>query len=394
MMKKKIIIIGVIVLLLGAGAIYYYNFSIKADEENTADTLTRTVFVKEGDISETFFADGQVQSQLKVDVTAEISSRIDEVLIEPGDKVTSGDTLFILDNEDLEINENKMKNELERIKIKLEEQKANLAAQKDEVAKTEKLYKKEAATEKELSDARLKLETLKREVALMQREVENAEFGLESARLNYEKSFITSFISGVVTSVNVNSENLVNSNTVLARVIDMNPLDVKVYVDEIDYNKLKSDQQATIRVDTYEDKEFTGKVYYISEEGLNEQGVITFPTYIEVDNQELSLKPGMTAEAELVVIEKNNVLLIPTEAIKRENNRKYVEIKIDDEIEKRTIETGISSGGYTEIKEGLQKMDRVVVTMKSQVNPYTDNSSDQSSSKGLGSFMPSIFGGQ
>ncbi len=395
-MQKKYLIIISLIVLLGFGGFYYFSHSSTEAVEVTntgSETLSRTVFVRQGEIAETFFADGQVEAKNRVDIKPELSNAtIKEVLVEPGQQVVAGQKLFLLDDRELALKVAEAQNALEIAKTRLEQSQASLKVQEDEVLKLGKLYKQKAVIRDQLDGAKIKLETQKNDLKLAQREVEKAEYGLQTAQINQEKAIITSPIEGVITSVNVGVGNVVNET--VASVIKMNPLDVKVYVDEIDFNKLKLGQQAVIRVDAYQDREFKGNVYYISQEGLNQSGVISFPAYIEVENQDLSLKPGMTAEAELVLAKKDDTLLVPTDAIKTSSGKKYVEVLVDGQKEERTIKTGINSGGYTEVLQGLQKMERVVVTMESRVNPYTGSTNQESSSsRGIGSFMPSIFGG-
>lgn len=496
-MKKKHVILGASVLLIGT-ALYYFTTVSQATREVSAgpDVLTRTVFVKKGEISQTSFADGSVMARVESEVRSELTGRLQETLVSPGDEVKAGQRLFILDARDLEIKvaeaqtslavaqtrfekiqddlalrerqlEAKINQaeanlisanaklaglrsgpepeEVEQFRSQLRQAETNLQAQKDEVGRLERLLAQDAVSKQQVVEAKLKLATLdeqhisaneklnlllkgpntediaaseavvrqvqsdleslmlekelsqtanEREIYLARQDVQKAELGLRTAKLNYEKAEITAPVGGVVTAVNAASGNLVSTNSTLARVVQMQPIDVQVLLDEIDFSQVAVGQEAIVRVDAYQDREYRGRVYYVSQEGVNQNGVTAFPVYIEVENGDLSLKPGMTAEAEIVVVKKESALLVPAEAIQNTGNQKVVELMVDGEKTKKAIRTGITSGGMTEVLDGLKERDRVVITMQAKVNPYTGAAAGQTSSGGgMGSLVPNIFGG-
>ena len=183
---------------------------------------------------------------------------------------------------------------------------------------------------------------------------------------------ITSPIDGVVLSRDVEMGDAVSSILVLgsgATLVmtlgDTSEVYVKGKVDESDIGKVYLGQPARIRVETFKDKTFTGKVTKISPMGVEKDNVTTFEVRVSINNPGGELKAEMTANAEILLDEHKNVLMIPEGAIMYDKDKKAsVDIpdpKAKDGMKKVAVNIGISNGAKTEVLSGLKEGQEVVL---------------------------------
>jgi multidrug efflux pump subunit AcrA (membrane-fusion protein) len=184
--------------------------------------------------------------------------------------------------------------------------------------------------------------------------------------VKYEQVEITSPIDGIVGMVYLDEGAEVtppspspSMGTQLIRVINMDQVKVVVNVVEEELGKIKKGQEAKIKVDAYPDKTFSGNVTLISP--LVNQLTRTASVEITVSNPQHLLKPGMFAQAEISLGEKDDLVLIPAHTILQEGERKRVFVVANGKAISRNVETGISQNGWVEIKSGLSENDSLIV---------------------------------
>ncbi|UCB51959.1 MAG: efflux RND transporter periplasmic adaptor subunit [Candidatus Zixiibacteriota bacterium] len=148
--------------------------------------------------------------------------------------------------------------------------------------------------------------------------------------------------------------------TALMKVVEMDQVKVVVNVTEEDLGKMKSGQKASVRVDTYPDKVFSGKVSLISP--MVSQRTRTAPVEINLQNPKHLLKPGMFAEVKIDLGRKEDILLIPAHAIVEETGEKQVFLVSGGKVVSRSVETGVSQDGWIEIQDELAEGDSLIVT--------------------------------
>ena len=143
---------------------------------------------------------------------------------------------------------------------------------------------------------------------------------------------------------------------------DLSRLFVLASVDESDIGKVELGQMVIITADAFQGQRFFGKIERIATKGVNVSNVVTFEIKIEVLGKHKSLlKPEMTANVEIIVAEKEEALLVPSETVLRKKSEYFVWVrKGNGSVEKRPVQTGISNGVVTEITNGLNQEDTVV----------------------------------
>lgn len=157
----------------------------------------------------------------------------------------------------------------------------------------------------------------------------------------------------------------------------------EVSLSEIDVINVDANQKATLILDAYPDKTFTGKVLSVDTSGGSNQGVTTYPATIILDQTSVEIYPNMAVTAQIMLDVKANVLLVPSFAVQSTGEETYVEVMSDDEITRVTIEIGDSNDSQTEIASGLSEGD-VVIT--ATINPNQEVQFGGSSPFGGSSF--------
>jgi HlyD family secretion protein len=137
-------------------------------------------------------------------------------------------------------------------------------------------------------------------------------------------------------------------------------------IDEIDISRVRVGQEAVITLDALPGKDLKGKVTFVSQVGTSQMGVVSYKTTITLENASGELKDGMSATADIIIEQHENVLLIPNRAIQGTLANPYVEVVTDGETTQRTITIGSSDGRYTEVLSGLEKGEKVVLPRVAQ----------------------------
>lgn len=196
--------------------------------------------------------------------------------------------------------------------------------------------------------------------------LDRAKAELDRARDELKKTMMTAPFDGVVAKVNVKVGDTLSSvnysSTIGIELIDPVRMEISVKVDEIDVPLVKLGQKATITVDALSDIELEGTVAYISPLPDIEGGVTSYRVKTSFNApQEIGLKSGMSATADIIIAERINVLMVPTRAIDKDaQGNATVEILVNGQTEMRKVVTGISDNFNTEIKEGLNEGDVVI----------------------------------
>ncbi|MBI5847396.1 MAG: efflux RND transporter periplasmic adaptor subunit [Nitrospirae bacterium] len=191
--------------------------------------------------------------------------------------------------------------------------------------------------------------------------VEQSQREYNLAKLMLDYSFIKSPIAGIVTSRPVKIAETVPVGALIASVVSTDSLYVEAFIDEADAAKIVIGQQVNVTMDAYPEKHMQGEVYLISPVVLgNKQEARTFEARVRLLDRKILTKPGMSADVEVVVSRKEQVLIIPSQAIVEKNNAKYVYLGNGNKAVFRQIKTGQFNWTYTEVTEGLQEGDIVI----------------------------------
>jgi HlyD family secretion protein len=380
--------LAVVVVLLGATAM---RSSHEIDPSQLSD-------VERGDIARSVVATGKIEPLAKVEVKSKASGIVDELFVDYGDLVKRGQVLAELDKEELRARVRELHASL--MAAQAAEQAAAASYQRNiveakapdlpflkadkerasglytdglisqaSVEEAEKAY--QLALNKQMA-ALSNVAVTEAEVARAKAQVAQAQAALERAEEDLRNSTIVSSMDGLVLSRDVEVGDAVSSILVLgsqATLVmtlgDVSEVYVLGEVDEADIGKVFLDQPARITVESFPDKKFEGKVTKISPMGVEEENVTTFEVRVSIDNPTGELKANMSSNAEIILEEKHDVLLIPESAVIYDKERNTtVEVPDpdgDDGRRKVAVKLGISNGIKTEVLEGLEEDQKVVL---------------------------------
>ncbi|MBN2041594.1 MAG: efflux RND transporter periplasmic adaptor subunit [Spirochaetes bacterium] len=184
--------------------------------------------------------------------------------------------------------------------------------------------------------------------------------------MDYMPAIVDSPITGYIGKVMVDKGVTVSPASPLAQVVNMNDVEAVIFIIERNINKIKLGMTAEVKVATFRDRVFYGKVYKKS--AVVDPVNRTLEVHILLDNKNLLLKHGMFADVKIIIDKKNNTLAVPVDSIMMdENNNFYVMLAKDGKAVKRNVKTGIDFESYTEILSGLTVNDVVVTLGKENV---------------------------
>ena len=312
-----------------------------------------TASVGRRNISSTVTATGSVKAMVgaEVKIGSRISGRVEKIHVAVGDRVEKGQVVVELDSRELEGNARKAEADLKLATKSLELSQANYQRidslfQKGALA----LAQKEVA-EKELASAQAQYETSRKAV-------------WENAQTQLSYAFLRSPISGTVASVTTQEGETVsagNQAPTFVTIVDLNRLQIDVYVDETDIAKIRVGMPAQIVADAFPSRDFEGTVTAVAPKATILNNVVYYVATVTPLKTEGLLKPDMTVNAMLMVEERKNVLAVPTTAVRKEDGKSFVRLWQDGKATFRPVRVGSRDGKFVEIIDGVKEKDSVVV---------------------------------
>lgn len=419
--NKKVIVILLLFLLFSLGLA----FSVwkKQKEEKEKNKNQSIVTVQRSNISEIIAANGRIVPNFEVEIKAKASGRIVQLPFDISDKVKEGDLLVQLDPIDetrqvtqseaslssleSKLNQARLNSKISQLNLstEIEKAKANINAASikyqeanAKLARQKKLFEQDFISKEELDaslssqtqslsdlkNAEVRLKELKTEelnLRVQQEEVQAAKANFDSSRVGLlnakqrlSETKIYSPITGVVTSrpsqiglIVSSGINNVSGGTTLLTVADLSKVFTIASVDESDIGKVKLGQIVRVTADSFPGEEFEGEVVQIASKGINEANVVTFDVkIIMLNDSSKKLKPEMTTNIEIIVEHKDDVLVLPLEAVIKRNNQNLVRV-LDNKTQKgklKKIKVGITDGESVEIMSGLKEKQKVILPSK------------------------------
>jgi HlyD family secretion protein len=386
------IIILIIVAALGA-----VGFTVASRPKNEIDP-SRLAKVERGNITRSVVATGKIEPIAKVEIKSKANGIIKELKVQVGDVVSEGQVLAELDKENLaarvreasaaligaDANLKAAQAQLDKNRIEAEGPDVPFARRNFERA--EKLLKEGVLPQQSYDDsrgalelalnrqniARSQLSVSEAKISQARAEVAQAQAAVDRANEELNNATIRSPIHGMVLSrdLEIGSPvssilNMGSSATLVMVLGDISQVYVRGKVDEADIGVVKTDQPARIKVETFKNREFEGTVTQISPLGVDKENVVTFEVKVSIRNPGGELKANMTANAEILLEEHSNTLIIPESAVIYDAQRNAsVDIPAPGSPTGRTrvnVKVGIGNGTRTEVLDGLTEKQQVIL---------------------------------
>lgn len=409
--RNKLLALLILLLCAGLGAAWWLHVR-KADAEKGSAPQTTTVIRR--DFSSSVLATGTVNPQVgaEVRVGARISGKVEHLYANIGDAVQKGQVIAELQKADLEAMVAKSRAELamagarlsavkalrprevEKAAAEVHQRRAIMELAKKEIARQDNLIQQDFTTQQALDRAQERLSVAKAQLIAAdkalelartrliedqkqaQAEVARARAALANAEVKRSYATLTAPISGVVASVSTQAGETVSAGLkapTFVTIIDLKRLQVDAYVDEVDIGKIQTGQECIFTVDAFPAREFHGKVVAIYPKAVIQENVVNYDVVIQIaDPYDGLLRPEMTASVTIALEKREQVLAVPSKAVKRARGKNIVYVLTKGGAKPRRVKIGWKDGPWIEIAAGLQE-GQTVLLEKPGRNPKSNH---------------------
>jgi HlyD family secretion protein len=392
--KSRLILVSVIIVVVVAAGGAWMTLRGSASTIDPA----RIVAIERGDLAKSVVATGRIEPIAKVEIKSKANGIVKELKVDVGARVKTGQVLVELDRDNLAAR-------LREARAALAGAQASLAASTAELGKNtveaegpdvpfarrsveraDRLFKDALISQQQVDDARSLLDlavnrqlAAKTQLGVALARVEQAraavaasQAALERAEEEFNNATIRSPIDGMVLArpVEIGSPvssilNLGANGTLVMVLGDISKVYVKGNVDEADIGTVRMGQTARIKVETFRDKQFEGRITQIAPMGTDKDNVISFEVKVSIDNSAGELLANMTANAEIILEQHKNTLIVPEAAVvydaKRNATVDVVAPASKTGKERVAIKVGVSNGTKTQVLSGLIEGQKVVL---------------------------------
>jgi RND family efflux transporter MFP subunit len=363
-MKKGIIVVVLIAIVI-VGGIFVLNYLSPGDEplqDAIANAESNSVPVevveaKKGDITEITRMTAQVEASEKVSIIPKMGGKVDRVAVSVGDRVSKGQVLIQLEQKDLLAQLKQAEAGLAAAKAGENSAIARLEDAQATLERMKKLYEEGAISKQQLEQAKLQYEVSSPEAVYAQ--IEQAEAAVEAIKLQLENTTITSPISGVVTSVNVSTGEMAGPSMPVAEVMNLDEVEVKIGVVEQYINNINIGDRVYVKISSVSSEPFIGTIKTIAPAA--DSITKTFPVTVVLDNKDHQIKVGMFAEVSIVTRTREDVIIVPMQAVVDQGGRQTVFVVENDQAVSRQVEFGLNDGKNIEIISGIAEGESVIV---------------------------------
>jgi HlyD family secretion protein len=388
---RRAIIAAVAIVIVGAlvAGIYFYS-------RKPAEAAYKTAKVERGNIVSTVAATGNLAAVVTVQVGTQVSGTISKLYVDFNSKVTKGEVIAQIDPALFSAQLDQSRGNYLNAQATLQKANADLSDAKRNLERYRQLVKDGIVSQSDFDTAENRYEQAAATVKAAEGSVAQTRGAYSQAQTNLKYATIRSPVNGIVVSRNVDVGQTVAASfqtpTLFTIAQDLTKMEIDTSVDEADISRVREGQPVSFTVDAYPEIRFKGTVTQIRNAPVVTQNVVTYVVVVGVDNQELKLKPGMTANVAIETARKDDVLKIPAAALrfkpkggkgpkeakgnpggadvrkmkKMEGQQVFI-LSAENKLVPVAIKTGVSNDGQVELVEGnLKENDEVIVE---QISP-------------------------
>ena len=359
-MKKSVTIIILLLIVVSfAGAMFYLY------QKNSEDPVVyKTEIPTKQTIVKKAVATGSILPLEEVLIKPNISGVIEEVFVEGGDYVKTGDLLARIKVVPNLSALNDARDAIDQSKISLNDARRNYDRQLE-------LFNKGVISQADLEQAEVTFDQSKQSYSAANKRFDIIKTGTASGYGNQANTLIRSTVSGMVLDVPVEKGNQViesnnfNEGTTIAAIADVERMIFEGKVDESEVGKIYEDLPLEITVGAIEDQIFDAVLDYIAPKGVEENGAIQFEIKGTLTKQDTTfIRAGLSANASIILARADSVLALKEALVQFDDDTKapFVEIEVgDQQFERKEVELGISDGIFVEVKSGISENDKIKV---------------------------------
>lgn len=401
------ILLAIVILaaLAGAGKLAYDRFIVEPKKAAAATTNNiQLVAARRGTLTATVSTTGPLVAVNQARLSFRTAGVLKEINVQMGSTVKAGDVLARLDTTDLEMALSQAQINLQNSQIKYQQLQQGPNANDIIVAKNN-LEKSAIALQKAQGDydkiawrgdigmtaqaAALQQATMDYQNAqanynkiiqgtataldleASQNQIKLSQLQVDQAKRNLANATLVAPFDGVVSAVGANVGEAVGANTAMVTLVSLKGLRIDATVDETDVGQLAVGQAVNVTLDALSGVTLKGQVSAIAPNATVQSGVVTYLVQIAVQSSDPRLRAGLTANANIVVQQKENVLLVPNRAIKVTRNQRTVQVMDNGQLVEKQIRTGMSNDQFTEVTDGLSEGQEVAIITTATNQPIS-----------------------
>jgi HlyD family secretion protein len=361
--KKWIWILLIVIIVF---AFFYFS----GPEDNGNDlTSFKTAVVKRDTLELTVAATGTITPYIEVEVKSKAGGEIINFSFQEGDTLRKGEVAVRLDPETEKSRVNQANANLLIAEAKLEKAKITLKDEELRFKRKKSLFEDKVISRQDLDNATLAVNRAGSDVKITEAELIRAQETLREAKDRLEDTEIRAPLSGTILKkyveegqVIASTTSSVSEGTLLFTMADLNRIYIEAMVDETDIGRVRPGQSVAMTVDAYPGKTFNGKVVRIAPKGRVESTITIFDVTVEVnDKDKRMLKPMMTSNAEILIDRRDDVLIVPSEAVRQKDEQTGIYRTSEGEPVWVSVRAGSSDSVFTEIEGDVREGEEVIV---------------------------------
>lgn len=372
-MKKTIIIVCVFV---GVALALYFVFFNKTTTKQAFITAT----VKKQDLTQSVEAVGEVFAQNLVDVGAQASGQIKELYVKVGDKVKKGDKIAQIDQVTQQNKLDQQLSQLESLNAKLNSANISYQIAKQQYQREQKLAEFNASSKESLENYKNSFSLAAANLKEINAQIAQTKMEIETAKTNLGYTNITAPLDGTIVSVPVEigqTINAVQSTPTVANIADLTKMEIKMKISEGDITKIKVGNEVVYSVLSETTKKLKGQISSIdpglttlsdggyssnSNSMSSSSSAVYYYAKVKIDNDDEFLRIGMTTQNTIIVNRIKDALVVPTLAIRSDEEGSFVLVKDQDAIQKVRVQVGITTDINTQITSGLNEGQTIILS--------------------------------
>jgi HlyD family secretion protein len=353
-------------------------------------------------IQDNVFATGRVRLVEKQEFYSYEETTVKKVMVNPGDPVSKGQVLGLLDAGDAEDELSEAKSnfavqqsnleealnprpeEVDQYRADYKKAGADYKNAQKEFERTEQLFEQKAVSAQDMDKAEIDLIAMETayknaearlkikesgptgpELASLKAQVEQARNRVELYQRQFERNTLTAEMDGVVIAVEVAEGDHINPGTRLITIGNTDKVEVTAGVNEADSGRLKMGQKVKVSAAAVPDREYTGALHSVSPGALvqdgNQGSQIEVPVIVRITGDSEGLRTGYTVDLTITTVDIEKALVVPYEAVVEKDGKRVVYVVEKDTAKERVVETGLDTELFTEVKSGLKEGDTVIV---------------------------------
>ncbi|HYC59389.1 MAG TPA: efflux RND transporter periplasmic adaptor subunit [Thermoanaerobaculia bacterium] len=377
-MKRRTKFIISLVAILAIAGIVYASVRSKG-KEGTPVTFAK---VERQDLTSKVSANGQIDAQRKVDLSANVMGQIVNLAVREGDVVKKGDFLLQIDQKQLAASAQGAEASMRALFSDRDAARANMSEAEVTYQRARNNFEQKIIPAAELDRARTALDAARANVSAIEQRIQQARSNVAAARDTLSKTTMTAPMAGIITALPVEEGEVAvigtmnNPGTKLLTIADMSVVEAVMEVDETDVPNVKVGQRATVTIDAYPNKTYEGVVTEVGSSPMTRNGAATggdavnFEVKIQLRNPPAGVRPGFSASADIITGTRAKALAIPLQAlVVREKpgtkGAKAVEeegvyVHKDGKAAFVPVVTGLTGDSNVEIVRGVNQGDEIV----------------------------------